>query len=144
MLANEWTDIVVTLGTTVRDVRKMLGWSQQQLADQAIVSQGAVSRMEAGHCGAVPFHTVVVVLRTLAAGAAALQVPLSPTAAQLLAFAPSLNGTFAAIDPDPDFAAIAQTLQRLTRPNRARLLAIVRAAATALGESDRESDRESD
>lgn len=136
MLAEDWHQIVATLGTTVRDVRRMLGWSQQQLADQAIVSQGAISRMEAGHCGAVPFHTVVVVLRTLAAGAATLHVPLSPTARQLLAFAPSLNGAFAAIDPDPDFAAIAQTLQRLTRPNRARLLAIVRAVATALGESD--------
>jgi transcriptional regulator with XRE-family HTH domain len=137
VLADEWREIVSALATTVRQVRKLLGWTQQQLADHAVCSQGAISRLEAGHCANVPFHSVVVVLRTLAAGAAELQVPLSPTAAQLLAFAPSLNGGFHAIEPlDPDFAYIAQTLQHLPPRHRPGFLAIVRAAAAALGDAD--------
>jgi transcriptional regulator with XRE-family HTH domain len=137
VFAEEWTQVVGALATTVRDVRRMLGWSQQQLADQAVVSQGAISRMETGRCGAVPLHTVVVVLRTLAAGAATLQVPLSPTAAQLLAFAPSLDGGFSAIEPlDPDFVYIAQTLGRIPRSRRTDFLAIVRAVAAAFDADD--------
>ena len=137
MLADEWQQIVDALGTTVRDVRKMLGWTQQQLADQAVVSQGLISRLEAGHCAAVPFHSVVVVLRTLATGAATLDLPLSPTAAQLLAFAPSMNGSFTAIDaPDPVFAEIAHTLTRIPRRYRTGFLAIVRAAAATLTAAD--------
>jgi transcriptional regulator with XRE-family HTH domain len=135
MLASEWQQIVTTLGTTVREVRKLLHWTQQELAAHAVVSQGAISRLETGHCAAIPFHSVVVVLRTLATGAERLQIPLSPTAAQLLAFAPSLNGGFRAIAPlDADLAYIAQTLQRIPRPARPHFLAIVRAAAAALGD----------
>jgi transcriptional regulator with XRE-family HTH domain len=133
VLADQWQEVVTALGTTVRDVRKLLGWTQQQLADHAICSQGAVSRLETGQCAAVPFHTVVVVLRTLAAGAAALDIPLSPTTQQLLAFAPSLNGEFVVIDPDPHLVYIAQRLQHMPRPVRAHFLAIVRAVAAALG-----------
>jgi transcriptional regulator with XRE-family HTH domain len=137
VLADEWQDVMTALATTVRDVRRLLGWSQQQLADQAVVSQGTISRMETGRCGAIPFHSVVVVLRTLAAGAAALQVPLSPTVVQMLAFAPSLNGGFTTIDPlNPDLAYIAQTLQRIPRSDRPRFLTIVRAAATAFDIDD--------
>jgi transcriptional regulator with XRE-family HTH domain len=137
VVANEWQEIVDALGTTVRDLRMLLGWSQQQLADRAIVSQGTISRMEAGQCAAVPFHSVVVVLRTLAAGAATLNLPLSPTATQMLAFAPTLNGDFTAIDaPDPVFAEIAHTLTRIPRKYRAGFLAIVRAAAATLTAAD--------
>jgi transcriptional regulator with XRE-family HTH domain len=136
VLADEWQDIVTALAITVRDVRRLLGWSQQHLADQAVVSQGAISRLEAGHSG-VPLHTVVVVLRTLAAGAVALNIPLSPTAAHLLAFAPALNGTFAAIQPpDPDLASIVDALEHIPRPDRPAFLRIVRAAAEALRKDD--------
>lgn len=137
MLAAEWQQIVATLGTTVREVRTLLGWSQQGLANHAIISQGTISRLERGECAGVPFHSVVVVLRTLAAGAAAMQLPLSATAAQLLAFAPMLNGGFTAIDPlDPDLAYIADALPRIRRPDRPAFLRIVRAAAEALRKDD--------
>lgn len=130
MLAPGWQQIVSTLGTTVRDVRTLLGWSQDQLADLAVVSQGTVSRLERGTCAAIPFHSVVVILRTLAAGAAALDVPLSPIASHLLALSlPSLNGTLLA--PDDDFAYIARTLKHIPRRRRPAFLAIVRATVAA-------------
>jgi transcriptional regulator with XRE-family HTH domain len=104
--AAEWHELVAMLGMTVRKVRKLLGWSQEELAKQAIVSQGTISRLERGMCDSVPFHSVVVVFRTLAAGAAARQLPLSPTATQLLAFPASLNGDVTAIAaPDADVDA---------------------------------------
>ena len=135
MVADEWNQIVAALGTTVRDVRTLLGWSQQSLADQAVVSQGTISRMERGDCTWIPFHSVVLVLRTLAAGAAAMDLPLSPTAAQLLAFAPSMNGAFTATEsPDPDLTYIAQALRRISRPRRVQFLTIVRDLASAFGD----------
>ena len=134
MQTTEWQEIVDALGTTVRDVRLLLGWSQQALADAAVVSQGTISRLERGECAAVPFHSVVVVLRTLAGGAAAMHMPLSSTMEQLLAFAPSLNGTFAAVTPpDPDLTFIAQGLRRVHRSRRPTFLRIVRELADALG-----------
>jgi transcriptional regulator with XRE-family HTH domain len=136
VLAADWQPIVAMLGMTVRKVRTLLGWSQQELANRAVVSQGLISRLERGVCAAVPFHSVVVVSRTLAAGASALNLPLSPTAAQVLAFAPSLNGDFTVIGPDADFAYIAHTLQRMPRERRAAFLTIIRAAAAALGDDD--------
>lgn len=137
MLADEWQSVVTALATTVRDVRRLLGWSQQMLANQAVVSQGAISRMESGHAGNVPLHSVVVVLRTLAAGAADFELPLSPTATHLLAFAPSIDGTFSAIEPpDPDIAYIMRTLARIHYRRRPAFLAIVRAAAAAFDPDD--------
>ena len=131
MLTDEWQQIVVALGTTIREVRTLLGWTQQHLADQAVVSQGTISRLERGGCAAVPFHSVIVVLRTLAAGATAMHVPVSPAAAQLLAFA-TVDGSFRAITPpDPPLAEIARTLARIHGSRRPAFLAIVRAAAAA-------------
>jgi transcriptional regulator with XRE-family HTH domain len=136
MAADDWNAIVLTLGTTVRDVRKLLGWTQQYVADHAGISQGLISRLERGESAAIPFHSVVVVLRTLAAGADAMHLRLSPIAQQLLSFA-HMNGTLMTIDlPETDLAAIAQALRRIPRPRRAAFLSIVRAAAVALGDED--------
>src|SRR4029450_9723236 len=73
MLSAEWQRIVEVIGTTVHELRGLLGWSQQELADRAVTSQGTVSRLEAATVPGVPLHSVVVVLRALAAGADALQ-----------------------------------------------------------------------
>jgi transcriptional regulator with XRE-family HTH domain len=134
--ADDWRAIVLTLGTTVRDLRRVLGWSQQYVADHAGVSQGLLSRLERGESAAVPLHSVIVVLRTLAAGADAMHLRLSPIAQQLLSFA-HMNGTLMTIDlPETDLAAIAQALRRIPRPRRAAFLSIVRAAAVAFGDED--------
>jgi transcriptional regulator with XRE-family HTH domain len=39
-------------------MRTLLGLSQEQLAHKAHISQGAVSRMESGECGAMPLRTI--------------------------------------------------------------------------------------
>jgi transcriptional regulator with XRE-family HTH domain len=141
--AAEWHELVAMLGMTVRKVRKLLGWSQEELAKQAVVSQGTISRLERGMCDSVPFHSIVVVFRTLTAGAAALNIPLSPTATELLAFAPSLNGDFTVIAPDanvvapdPDVVYIARTLERMPRERRAAFLTIIRAVVAALKDDE--------
>jgi len=38
----------------IRAARALLGWSQQKLADKAIVSLNAVTRLERGEVGGVP------------------------------------------------------------------------------------------
>lgn len=59
------------IAAKVYAMRTLLGLSQQELADKARVSQGAISRMESGECGAMP-------LRTIAAAFLALVVELTP------------------------------------------------------------------
>jgi transcriptional regulator with XRE-family HTH domain len=56
------------LGLRMRQSRRFLGLSQEQLAIAAGVSQGAVSRLEAGTGLATPYLVVLHVQRALAAG----------------------------------------------------------------------------
>src|SRR4030095_14699707 len=56
MLTAEWQRIVEVIGTTVHELRGLLGWSQQELADRAVTSQGTVSRLEAGTGPGGPLH----------------------------------------------------------------------------------------
>lgn len=60
-----WADWMRALGRQVRRVREFLGLSQEQLAKSAGVSQGAVSRLEAGRGLATPLLVVVRIHRTL-------------------------------------------------------------------------------
>lgn len=54
------------IAAKVYAMRTLLGLSQQQLADKALVSQGAISRMESGECGAMPLRTIAAVFLALA------------------------------------------------------------------------------
>ena len=87
MLASEWQRIVALLGDQIAELRSLLGWSQTELADAAVVSQGTISRMESGSHPGVPFHSVVVVVRTLGAAADKLALGMSPFASTLCDFA---------------------------------------------------------
>lgn len=53
-----WGLLIRGLGQHVRALRKLAGLSQQELAAHAHISQGAVSRVEAGECDAVPLRTI--------------------------------------------------------------------------------------
>jgi transcriptional regulator with XRE-family HTH domain len=136
MRRQEWQQIVHTIGTSVRELRLLLGWSQQYLADQSVVSQGAISRMEAGRCGAVPFSSVVSVFRTLAAGATAAYVPVSPAAAHLFDFAQEITGAFALTEPDSDLVVIVHALQLVPYQRRPAFVQIIREIAAMLGHED--------
>lgn len=130
MLADEWSRIIVAVGVTVRDLRTLLGWSQQELADRAVTSQGTISRLESGQHADTPFHSVVVVMRTLGAGATALDLTVSPTTRALLTFAQSINPTFEVVEPpDPNLVRIARTFNRMLPRQRVAFMRLVSAVA---------------
>jgi transcriptional regulator with XRE-family HTH domain len=128
MLAVEWRGITTALGATVRELRELLGWSQQELANRAVVSQGTISRIEAGTHAGLPFHSVVVVGRSLAAGAAAVKLAVSPVARSLLNFVVALDHEFSLIEPmDPQLVKLVRAYQCLTPGQRAALADFVTA-----------------
>jgi transcriptional regulator with XRE-family HTH domain len=136
VLPNEWKRIVVNLASTVKQLRTLLGWSQQKLADRAVTSQGLISRMEAGQAADVPFHSVVVVVRTLAMGMAAIEVPLSPSAKALIEFCQANSAFVTASPPDPDLVTMARILNRLSPRHRKALVQLVKAAAELVSVTD--------
>src|SRR5438132_13600801 len=74
--ATDWREWMRGLGRQLRRVREFLGLSQDQVAQLAGVSQGAVSRLEAGRGLATPLAVVLkvhlVLSRALRAFAPAL------------------------------------------------------------------------
>src|SRR5438876_9317556 len=61
----DWREAMRGLGRQLRRVREFLGLSQDQVARLAGVSQGAVSRLEAGRGLATPMMVVLKVHRVL-------------------------------------------------------------------------------
>jgi transcriptional regulator with XRE-family HTH domain len=128
MKDTEWRQIIHTVGRTTRELRLLLGWSQQHLADRAITSQGAISRLESGTAGALSLHTVVIAFRALAVGAHELEIPLSPIARALLVFSDALNPTFTLTTPaDPDLLQLVHAFHRVPARRRQALLHLVEA-----------------
>lgn len=108
MLSTEWREVVRTLAREARELRRLLGWSQEHVADLATVSQGAVSRLESGRMLNVPLHTVVVVMQVLVQGAE--QVGIQLTAATY-AFLSPFEGCI--VHPiDPTFASMLRVFHR--------------------------------
>jgi transcriptional regulator with XRE-family HTH domain len=127
VLASEWNRMIVDLGLSVRDLRTTLGWSQDELAKRSVVSQGAISRLEAGGHSGIPFHTVVVVLRALALGATDLQTPLSTGVRALITFTQAFD---VGITPslDPGLVTLTRLYHRLPVPIRPALVRFVDSA----------------
>jgi DNA-binding XRE family transcriptional regulator len=129
-----WRDRMRRFGRLVRHARETIGWSQQQLGEQADVSQGAVSRLEAGHGLATP---LVIVQRLHLALVAQLRT-LDPTMlddALRVALARDLLGPLTQAMPMGSDA----TVERLVLAyhgtpgrSRERLLAVARVAAASL------------
>ena len=131
------------LGAQVLRIREFLGFSQEQLARLAGVSQGAISRLENGRGLATP---LLVVLKTCSAFRAALmhvdQEILSPEARQLVLVGAHILGEgdlYPSFPPthDPGVEELLRLYNGLSQRQRAQLLAVLRAMAAALsGETE--------
>ena len=140
----DWVRWMRGLGKNSRRIREFLGLSQEQLARLAGVSQGAISRLEAGRGLATPL--LVVVRIQLAFQAALSKIDrglLSEEAIKLidldhrLGMAPNA-GEFidVPIAHDPGIEEYLRTYRDLSERQRQTLLSVVRATGSALVNED--------
>jgi transcriptional regulator with XRE-family HTH domain len=144
----DWREWMRGLGRQARKIREFLGLSQEQLARSAGVSQGAVSRLEGGRGLATPLLVVVklnVAMRR-ALGAYDREL-LSPEARAILdrtdLDVPETGATRFIEYPlakDAGIEELVRLYRGLPERQREKLLAVVRATASALSPSDVESD----
>lgn len=137
----DWARWMRGLGRQVQRVREFLGFSQDQLARLAGVSQGAISRLENGRGMATPLLVVMKVNEALRAGLARLDpAHLSPEARRVVELTGHLasdTGGFATYAPaaDPHAEDLLRLYRSVPERQREQLLSIVRATAQALRES---------
>jgi transcriptional regulator with XRE-family HTH domain len=128
------------LGRQIRRVREFLGLSQDQVARLAGVSQGAVSRLEAGRGLATPMLIVLKVHLVLARALSAFDPALLDDEIRGTL---GLGGLMAAAPPpgepeslpitrDRDLEEMVQLYRGLSERQRRTLVAVVRATATSL------------
>jgi transcriptional regulator with XRE-family HTH domain len=129
MLTGEWRGIVAAVGLSVRHLRHLLGWSQHDLAERAITSQGAISRLESGHHLDVPFRTIILTLRALEQGARTASLSIVQPTRSLLDFAAGLDPSYALARIDPELGRLIRAYQSMSPPHQLALVAFV----TALG-----------
>jgi len=137
----DWSAWMRELGRRLRRVREFLGLSQDQVARMAGVSQGAVSRLEAGRGLATPMLVVLKVHVVLGRAVANLDPAMLDDqlreSLNLGGFAQlgdgNLDGqTRVAITKDPELEELVDLYRSLTGRQRRTLVAIVRATANSL------------
>ena len=135
----DWPARMRELGRQIRRVREFLGLSQDQVARLAGVSQGAVSRLEAGRGLATPMLIVLkvhlVLARALSAFDPALlddQIRETLGLGGLMAAAPTAENGAHPITRDRDLEEMVQLYRSLSERQRRTLVAVVRATATSL------------
>jgi transcriptional regulator with XRE-family HTH domain len=146
----DWREWMRGLGRQARRVREFLGLSQEQIARLAGVSQGAVSRLEGGRGLATPL-LVVVKLNIAMRRALRAYDPemLSPEARDLLERTDNVPENGSAqfseypLAKDAGVEEFVRLYRRLPEKQRDKLLAVVRATASALSPNDGESDERS-
>ena len=140
----DWSAWMRELGRRLRRVREFLGLSQDQVARMAGVSQGAVSRLEAGRGLATPMLVVLKVHVVLGRAVANLDPAMLDDqlreSLNLGGFARLGDGNLdgqqpVAITKDPELEELVRLYHELPERQRQRLLAVVRATAAALGAS---------
>jgi len=80
----DWDGCLRGLGATLRKLRASAGISQRELARVSGVSQGAVSRFEAGRRRAIPAHVMLKIAVALARQPAAREQPMGEAVRHLL------------------------------------------------------------
>ncbi len=140
--AADWREWMRGLGRQLRRVREFLGLSQDQVARLAGVSQGAVSRLEAGRGLATPLVVVLKVhvvltraLRALDPGIPEDQVRTTLGLESLIGL-PTGAGAYVPlpITRDQDLETLVQLYRSLPERQRRTLVAVVRATASSLGD----------
>src|SRR6058998_3492144 len=139
----DWREGMRGLGRQLRRVREFLGLSQDQVARLAGVSQGAVSRLEAGRGLATPMVVVLKVHRVLTRALHAFDpaIPDDEVRATLgleSLIAPPIAGGSdepLPITRDADLEMLVQLYRTLPERQRRTLVAVVRATASSLGEA---------
>jgi transcriptional regulator with XRE-family HTH domain len=136
----DWAGWIKSLGRQARRVREFLGLSQEQVARVAGVSQGAVSRFEGGRGLATPLLVVMKVNGALRSAVSAMTPEaLSIDARRLLELEEPVPGGENDAEPpiarDPELEELVRIFHDVPERQRQRLLAVMRAAANALGAS---------
>lgn len=133
-----WAEWMRALGKQVRRVREFLGLSQEQLAKSAGVSQGAVSRLEAGRGLATPLLVVLRIHRTLHRALRAIEPSLlNEPLRRALEFDDVLtpmpdDPRENLPGPDPGLTEFLSLYDSLPARERQTLISVVRATAEAL------------
>jgi transcriptional regulator with XRE-family HTH domain len=133
-----WAEWMRALGRQVRRVREFLGLSQEQLAKSAGVSQGAVSRLEAGRGLATPLLVVLRIHRILhqalrAIEPSLLNEPLRRALELDDVLSPMPHEARDALPgPDTGLAEFLALYDSLPPRERQTLISVVRATAEAL------------
>lgn len=122
-------EMVAALGRYVKETRRLLGWSQDNLAEAACTSQGLVSRMEAGRCVGLPFMSVLKVLTALAAHESPIGDAVPAPFRFVLACAAHLPGPHPA-PPDPHLAQLLQAYHALPSARQAAVVQMLRSLLT--------------
>src|SRR5207244_4864515 len=138
----DWREAMRDLGRQLRRVREFLGLSQDQVARLAGVSQGAVSRLEAGRGLATPMMVVLKVHRVLTRALRAFDpaIPDEEVRATLglerLIAPPTDSGSREPlpITRDADLEMLVHLYRTLSERQRRTLVAVVRATVSSLGD----------
>lgn len=134
-IEREWKDFTKAFGETIRELRELLGLSQQELANQALISQGAVSRVESGDHPGLPLVTVMKLLAAFSANIPSIADALRPEVKTLLSFAAALRPLGLKSEPlDPTFTSLLSAFQSLTQAQKRTFVRLVTPLATYLAE----------
>ena len=136
----KWEAWVQGMGRYTRRLRELTGMSQEQLANRAGVSQGALSRLEAGRAVHTPLIVVMKVNTAMRAALAALpREALSEELRAIMDDVPTrripVKGTGfddLALTPDPLLTELVRLFWSVPARHREHLLQVVRSLAGVL------------
>jgi transcriptional regulator with XRE-family HTH domain len=135
----QWKEWMRAFGRQERRIREFLGLSQEQIARLAGVSQGAVSRLEAGRGLATPL--VVVLKINLAVSRALGQLDpalLNEELRRAMNFQQSISpplgdaGKAVPVTSDPNIETLVRLYRGLPERQRQTFVSVMQATATAL------------